>query len=74
MWPLCSKSLRQAPPLPFLPEDVHGKEVVVLAIFYAGDVKQGEKLIEPLRGFGDPHGEHIGVQPYARREELLEIS
>jgi FAD/FMN-containing dehydrogenases len=30
--------LRQAPPLPFLPEDVHGKEVVVLPIFYAGDV------------------------------------
>ncbi len=57
--------LRQAPPLPFLPENVHGKEVVVLAIFYAGDVAQGNKLIEPLRSFGDPHGEHIGAQPYA---------
>lgn len=56
--------LRQAPPLPFLPADVHGKEVVVLAIFYAGDVAQGQKLIEPLRHFGDPHGEHIGGQPY----------
>ncbi|MCI0453585.1 MAG: FAD-binding oxidoreductase, partial [Candidatus Dadabacteria bacterium] len=30
--------LRQAPPLPFLPKEVHGKEVVVLAIFYAGDI------------------------------------
>ena len=28
--------LRQAPPLPFLPQDVHGKEVIVLPIFYAG--------------------------------------
>ncbi len=57
--------LRQAPPLPFLPETVHGKEVVVLAIFYAGDVAKGNKLIDSLRGFGDPVGEHIGEQPYA---------
>jgi FAD/FMN-containing dehydrogenase len=55
---------RKAPPLPFLPEDVHGKEVVVLAICYAGDPKDGEKLIEPIRGFGTAHGEHIGAQPY----------
>jgi FAD/FMN-containing dehydrogenase len=56
--------LRQAPPLPFLPQDVHGKDVVVLAIFYAGDIEEGQKLIKPLRGFGDAHGEHVGAQPY----------
>src|SRR5258705_377321 len=28
--------LRKAPPLPFLPENVHGKEVVVMPIFYSG--------------------------------------
>src|SRR4029453_9777636 len=42
---------RKAPPLPFLPEDVHGKEIVVLALCYAGDPGEGEKLIEPLRRF-----------------------
>jgi FAD/FMN-containing dehydrogenase len=57
--------LRQAPPLPFLPENVHGKEVVVLPIFYCGAVAEGEKLIAPLRAFGDVVGEHIGAQPYA---------
>ncbi len=56
--------LRQAPPLPFLPQNVHGKEVVVLPIFYCGDVGVGEKLIAPLRTFGNAHGEHIGAQPY----------
>jgi FAD/FMN-containing dehydrogenase len=56
--------LRQAPPLPFLPEDVHGKEVVVLAVFCLGDVEQGERLIEPLHRFGTAHGAHIGHQPY----------
>ncbi|MBR9980166.1 MAG: FAD-binding oxidoreductase [Desulfatitalea sp.] len=64
--------LRRAPPLPFLPDDVHGKEVVVLAIFYAGDVVQGKQLIEPLRGFGDPHGEHIGVQSYIEWQKAFD--
>jgi FAD/FMN-containing dehydrogenase len=64
--------LRQAPPLPFLPEEVHGKEVVVLAIFYGGDVAEGEKLIEPLRHFGDPHGEHIGAQPYLAWQQAFD--
>ena len=57
--------LRKAPPLPFLPEDVHGQKVVVLAVFYAGDIAKGEKLVQPLRNFGNPVGEHVGAQPYA---------
>lgn len=57
--------LRHAPPLPFLPENVHGTEVLVLAVCYAGDIEKGEKLIQPLKNFGDPHGVHMGAQPYA---------
>lgn len=56
--------LRQAPPLPFLPVEVHGKEVVVFPFFYAGDIEAGRRAIEPLRSFGQAHGEHIGPQPY----------
>ncbi|MGY0614399.1 FAD-binding oxidoreductase [Vibrio sp. FJH11] len=63
---------RKAPPLPFLPESVHGKEVVVLAICYAGDPTEGEKLIMPLRSFGDAHGEHIGVQPFAAWQQAFD--
>jgi FAD/FMN-containing dehydrogenase len=44
--------MRKAPPLPFLPEAVHGKEVVVFAVFYAGDLAKGQKLVDQLRGFG----------------------
>jgi FAD/FMN-containing dehydrogenase len=56
--------LRKAPPLPFLPEKFHGQDMIALALIYAGDPKQGEPLIQPLRKFGTPWGEHIGVQPY----------
>lgn len=64
--------LRQAPPLPFLPADVHGKEVVVLAVFYAGDVARGEEAIRPLRSFGDVVGEHVGAQPYKQWQQAFD--
>ncbi len=63
---------RKAPPLPFLSAEVHGKEIVVLAICHAGDPATGEKLIEPLRGFGTPHGEHVGVQPYVAWQQAFD--
>jgi len=64
--------LRKAPPLPFLPAEVHGKEVVVLVTFYAGDAVQGGKLIEPLRRFGAPWGEHIGALPYTQWQKAFD--
>jgi FAD/FMN-containing dehydrogenase len=63
---------RKAPPLPFLPADVHGKEIVALALCYAGNPAEGEKLIEPLRGFGTARGEHIGVQPYTAWQQAFD--
>lgn len=56
--------LRKAPPLAFLPSDVHGRQVIVLACFYTGDLEKGARLIDPLRGFGDLYGEHIAAQAY----------
>jgi FAD/FMN-containing dehydrogenase len=64
--------MRQAPPLPFLPENVHGKEVVVLAAFYEGDITAGQKVINNLRGFGNLHGEHIGPQPYSQWQQAFD--
>lgn len=64
--------LRKAPPLPFLPEEVHGTEVVVLACLHAGDVEEGRRLVEPLLHFGDPVGEHIGVNPFSAWQQAFD--
>jgi FAD/FMN-containing dehydrogenase len=64
--------LRQAPPLPFLPAEVHGKEVIVLPLFYAGDISTGQKLIDPIRAFGQAHGEHIGPMPYVQWQQAFD--
>jgi FAD/FMN-containing dehydrogenase len=63
---------RKAPPLPFLQPAVHGQEIVVLAICYAGDPSEGEKLISPLRRFGTALGEHVGVQPYVAWQQAFD--
>jgi FAD/FMN-containing dehydrogenase len=64
--------LRKAPPLPFLSESVHGKEIVALPIFYCGAVAEAEKLVAPLRTFGQAHGEHIGPQPYVQWQKAFD--
>jgi FAD/FMN-containing dehydrogenase len=57
--------LRKAPPLPFLPAEVHGKEILVFAVCYTGEPTNAEKALAPLRALGEPIADVIGVQPYA---------
>jgi FAD/FMN-containing dehydrogenase len=57
--------LRKAPPLPFLPAEVHGREILVFAICYAGEPANAERALAPLRALGEPIADVIGVQPYA---------
>lgn len=64
--------MRKAPPLPFLPEEVHGKEVVVLTFMYAGDPAQGAEYTGILKSFGEAYGEHTGVMPYTDWQQAFD--
>jgi len=57
--------LRKAPPLPFLPVQAHGSDVVIFAIVYAGDVEDGQRAAEPIARFGTPLAVALGPMPYA---------
>ncbi len=56
--------LRQAPPLPFLASDVHGTPIVALAVFSPRPPDAVAPMLENIRGFGQPVGEHVGAVPY----------
>jgi FAD/FMN-containing dehydrogenase len=60
----CWIVIRKAPPLPFLPPEVHGKEVLVLAMCYVGDVQRGQAATAPLRSFGKPIADVVGPVPF----------
>ncbi|RJG06782.1 FAD-binding oxidoreductase [Noviherbaspirillum cavernae] len=64
--------LRQAPPLPFLPAEVHGRNVVVLPIFSTMGMEDARRAVEPLRSFGQPYGEHMGATPYAAWQQAFD--
>jgi FAD/FMN-containing dehydrogenase len=64
--------LRKAPPLPFIPEDWHGKDVLVLAAMYAGDTGDGNAALDPVRSIGSPIAEAIGAQPFAAWQQAFD--
>jgi len=64
--------LRKAPPLPFLPAEVHGQGVVVLAVFSVGDPSEGAAQIDLLRRFGPLLGEHVGPAPYGGWQQAFD--
>lgn len=68
----CWVVMRKAPPLPFLPDDWHGKEVLVFAVCYVGDPSQAEQTLAPLRALGEPIADVIGPSPYAGWQQAFD--
>jgi FAD/FMN-containing dehydrogenase len=65
---------RKAPPLPFVPTELHGKPVVMVIVCWAGDPEEGEKFIKPLREFGNPVADVCMVKPYLTHQAMLDPS
>jgi len=63
---------RKAPPLPFLPAEWHGREVLILAMLYAGDVAEGEKATRTLRDFGKPIADVVGPHPFVGWQQAFD--
>jgi len=61
----CWVVARKAPPLPFLPEEWHGREVLVLAMMYTGDMAAGEKVFKTLRAVGKPIADVVSPHPFS---------
>jgi FAD/FMN-containing dehydrogenase len=68
--------LRQAPPAPFLPAEIHGKPVLGIVVCYAGSVAEGEELVRPLKAFAPggrpPLVDTISPTPYAAHQALFD--
>jgi FAD/FMN-containing dehydrogenase len=64
--------MRQAPPLPFIPAEWHGKEVLIFAACYSGDMKDGAQAVKPLRALGKPIADVIGPHPFTAWEAAFD--
>ena len=64
--------MRKAPPLPFLPPHVHGKEIIAFCAFHCGNADEGRKALEPVRHMGTVLGEFSAVQPYTAWQKTFD--
>jgi FAD/FMN-containing dehydrogenase len=53
-----------APPMPFIPEEAHGKPIVIGLIAYAGPVDQAESVIAPFRALAEPYADMVRPMRY----------
>src|SRR5215203_1206822 len=53
-----------APPMPFLPEEVHGHLVVMAMLVYAGEIEAGERAVAPFRALATPIVDELKPMPY----------
>ena len=64
--------IRKAPPLPFLPQAWHGREILIFGVCVVGGISRAKKSIAPLRALGKPIADVIAPQPYAAWQRMFD--
>jgi len=54
-----------APPLPFIPADLHGKVVLMGMMAYAGAPERANQVLAPFRALATPIADLVGPAPYS---------
>jgi FAD/FMN-containing dehydrogenase len=54
-----------APPMPFVPEEAHGRLVVMGLMAYAGETDDGQRALAPFRALAAPVADLIRPMPYS---------
>jgi FAD/FMN-containing dehydrogenase len=63
-----------APAASHVPPHLHGKPVLNIVICYAGQPKEGKRIVQPLRAFGPPEVDLVGTKPYTEVQTLLDAA
>ncbi len=63
-----------APPEPFVPKELVGTPMIVLALCYAGPAEDAQLAIQPLRTFTQPEIDIIGMHPYLGLQTMFDAS
>jgi FAD/FMN-containing dehydrogenase len=53
-----------APPMPFLPEELHGKMIIFALMGAVGDLEAGERMMAPFRALATPLADMLAPMPY----------
>jgi FAD/FMN-containing dehydrogenase len=64
--------LLNAPPLPFVPEEWHGRKSCAMVVCYSGDLERTDEALAPIRALGDPVVEVLQEWPYSQQQSFLD--
>jgi FAD/FMN-containing dehydrogenase len=53
-----------APPLPFVPEELHGRPIVMAMLCWAGETEAGQRALAPFRALAEPIADMVRAMPY----------
>jgi FAD/FMN-containing dehydrogenase len=65
-------NLTTAPPLPFLPEEIHGKPIVAVLGVWSGRPEDGDAATQPFRGLAPVVADVFSPMPYMAMQTLLD--
>jgi FAD/FMN-containing dehydrogenase len=65
---------RKAPPLPFVPAELHGELVVAVVVCWVGDLEQGERFVAPLKAFRSPVLDLVERKPFLTHQAMFDPS
>jgi FAD/FMN-containing dehydrogenase len=68
------ETLMVVPPEDPFPAELQGKPALALGINYVGPISEGERVLEPLRRFGDPALDIVGPMPVVAVQQMLDPS
>ena len=68
----CALMLRIAPPLPFLPANVHGTLIAAIAVHWTGDPDAGEAALAPIRQSAAPIVDTISKKLFIAHQTMLD--
>lgn len=68
-----ASTFRAAPGLP-VPSQMFGELVIMLAVCYAGDLAESERILRPLRDFGRPLADLVAPMPYTALQSASDAS
>jgi len=66
--------LMPAPPAPFIPESIQGKQTLAVMFVFDGDPESGQRALEPFRALSDPMAELMMPMPYVGIYEMLKAA
>jgi FAD/FMN-containing dehydrogenase len=68
-------NLRLAPPLPVIPEDLHGQPIAALVLTYAGAIDEGQKVLADILGrLPAPAVNGVVPKPYVVHQKMFDAA